>query len=67
MGTKEFDDVSFSHQYPQKLADYRITMNDLIDWMSAMGLETYASRYIDQIAYLTLPRFKPWDSFYRTP
>ena len=51
MGTKEFDDISFSHQYPQELADYRVTMSDLIDWMSTMGLEAYASKYISQIAY----------------
>lgn len=50
-GTCTFSDSSYSCQYPNSLSDYSISLSNLLNWMCNIGLESYAAKYIGEIAY----------------
>lgn len=50
-GTCTFSDSSYSCQYPNFLSDYSISLSNLLNWMCNIGLESYAAKYIGEIAY----------------
>lgn len=50
-GTYTFSDRSYSCQYPNSLSDYSISLSNLLNWMCNIGLESYAAKYIGEIAY----------------